>query len=554
METRTTAKQAVQGLLAQAKKNQIGIATLTIVTIACTATVAAFRRPGQMSVIEAQAMDMTTMVPPKGAHPVGMITVAEEDIAGSVVYTGTVQAFADEDVHARVAGRIVEMPVYPGDRVERGQLVVRLDPPAGSEYAARLEAARYSAQAAARSADMAASEREQKAAQLKATAAAAQAAVSEVEAAKAQLDFWSEQLRRQQQLFAEGIVSRRDYDKDIWEYKQAKAHYDLGKAKQIEAESTKLAAQSALEASLHHAGHESDEARQAEAMKAEADAINNYTRITADDAAVVVSRHKAPGVVVSPGELLLKLAHIDRVRVQAQVSTSDINQLELGGKVKIKRAQDDKDAVPAEITAIFPAADPQTRTFTVEALIDNVVAGKQPASTAHRVKSARQYRLLPGQYVVMTLSTKSAHGLAVPTSALVYRQGQPFVWRAIAGRGSSKRDFTCPMHPDVHQDHAGSCPQCGMTLQPQELGGQARAQLVAVTTGAANAEMTEIKTGLAAGDRVIYAGYSDLSANAPVVATDWQAGGPADLPKAAIVAGDSKDLTAAPDHDHHHHM
>jgi Cu+-exporting ATPase len=26
--------------------------------------------------------------------------------------------------------------------------------------------------------------------------------------------------------------------------------------------------------------------------------------------------------------------------------------------------------------------------------------------------------------------------------------------------------FTCPMHPDIRQDHPGTCPQCGMTLEP----------------------------------------------------------------------------------------
>src|SRR5438552_2422113 len=26
--------------------------------------------------------------------------------------------------------------------------------------------------------------------------------------------------------------------------------------------------------------------------------------------------------------------------------------------------------------------------------------------------------------------------------------------------------YTCPMHPEVRQDHPGSCPKCGMTLEP----------------------------------------------------------------------------------------
>src|SRR3989442_7774966 len=27
--------------------------------------------------------------------------------------------------------------------------------------------------------------------------------------------------------------------------------------------------------------------------------------------------------------------------------------------------------------------------------------------------------------------------------------------------------YTCPMHPEIEQDHPGNCPICGMTLEPK---------------------------------------------------------------------------------------
>ena len=27
-------------------------------------------------------------------------------------------------------------------------------------------------------------------------------------------------------------------------------------------------------------------------------------------------------------------------------------------------------------------------------------------------------------------------------------------------------NYTCPMHPEVIQDHSGKCPKCGMFLEP----------------------------------------------------------------------------------------
>ena len=37
---------------------------------------------------------------------------------------------------------------------------------------------------------------------------------------------------------------------------------------------------------------------------------------------------------------------------------------------------------------------------------------------------------------------------------------------APAGPASGKTIYTCPMHPEVQQDHPGNCPKCGMTLEP----------------------------------------------------------------------------------------
>ena len=34
-------------------------------------------------------------------------------------------------------------------------------------------------------------------------------------------------------------------------------------------------------------------------------------------------------------------------------------------------------------------------------------------------------------------------------------------------RGKTSTIYTCPMHPEVRQDHPGNCPKCGMTLEPE---------------------------------------------------------------------------------------
>jgi hypothetical protein len=36
-------------------------------------------------------------------------------------------------------------------------------------------------------------------------------------------------------------------------------------------------------------------------------------------------------------------------------------------------------------------------------------------------------------------------------------------------RQQTKLFYTCPMHPDVQQDHPGNCPKCGMALGPKTM-------------------------------------------------------------------------------------
>ena len=38
---------------------------------------------------------------------------------------------------------------------------------------------------------------------------------------------------------------------------------------------------------------------------------------------------------------------------------------------------------------------------------------------------------------------------------------------AIVESSAAKPIYTCPMHPEVQQDHPGECPKCGMTLEPK---------------------------------------------------------------------------------------
>jgi len=37
------------------------------------------------------------------------------------------------------------------------------------------------------------------------------------------------------------------------------------------------------------------------------------------------------------------------------------------------------------------------------------------------------------------------------------------------GSTAAKTIYTCPMHPEIEQDHPGDCPKCGMGWNPRAL-------------------------------------------------------------------------------------
>lgn len=460
-------------------ENIIGFGTVIVVLIASIFIVRAFKNPNQMGVIESQSMDMSKAAPPPGAVPVGMATVEQRPVHATVTYTGTVQAYNDEVIFARIAGRLTDVPVYPGDRVRRGQVLAKLDSAEASESGARLLQAKFAAEAARHNAETSQQDAREKQFQAKASLNAESAAARAVEQAKASLTYWQSEIKRTENLLAQNVVSQQEYDNERSQYEQAVAALAQAQSKAEEARNAAVAAKAASEGMTHHVMHQYEESRRAAAAEQEARIISSYRTITATDDAVVTKRSVSPGVLVQPGTEILRVAHMNPVRIQAQVASDDVSRLRRGDPVEITVAGN-SEKITSKLTAIFPAADPTSRTSVAEAVVPNP-----------------DYHLLPGQFVVMKIVVASKDAApSVPTSAIVRGGNRIEVWKATGAQSEARK----------------------------------AAQLVPVEIGASNAEFTEIKSGLELGDEVIYAGQTGLRPGTPVVAVEWTDQGPATLP------------------------
>jgi multidrug efflux pump subunit AcrA (membrane-fusion protein) len=552
-------------------KNAVAALVVLAVAVLTGVAVRRYQQPGRLDVLTAQAMDMSQMRPPAGVAPVALAAVRRGSLGDVVTYTGTVAAYNEQDIAARIAGTVTALPVYPGDRVRAGQVVARLDTAELGARAAQATAAAQGAETGARIAELTHHLHHQAAvaqavaqteaasesvvgsqADAKAAEANRRDAQAGIQSAQASADYWKIEIGREKALADAGAASRQEYQNELSQAQAADAALRAAQAKAASA-AAMLAGSAAREqvaerqadaavanqrmamVDLTLAGEQAKQAISGAAGAAagarEAAVVEGYARITSPSDGVVVDRPIAPGTLVQPGAVLLRVAEIDRVRVQAHVAVADLAGVAPGTPVELSPSGGGS-PFHAKITAVFPSADPMTRTAIVEAVVPN------PG-----------HRLLPGAYVTVRLQKRAVRDtLLVPASALITVGGQSVVWVAQGGgaaAGSAAPVYECAI---CHMHYSAADAARHHYVDPMDGGkltlvAQAAAathltvRSVPVTPGATDGQFTEIALGaLDVGARVVTRGQAGLTDGAGVVATEWGASGPATLPTAAQAA------------------
>ena len=527
------------------------------------------RPPGAMALVEVQSMDMTAMKPPPGVFLVAAEEVLQRAVGEEATFPAEVLAYSDEDVVARVMGQVNRVLVYPGDRVKAGQLLATLN---ADEYAAMAGESRLMAAAKANMALAAQREIEERrsmVAKAKADRNAALASVArseaeadamaaeqrkslrerdmaraDVEQMQADLRYAEQEYARSQKLHKQGAIS-------LDELQMAQRERDASSAKVRGAESKALAEEEGIrvaekrvitskrmveEAKSMAAAAGSEQAQaeaavrraaaaargaSAEAQSARSGAsgtatMADYRNLRALSDGEVSERMVSPGTAVMPGMAVLRLKVVDRVRVQAELPQSMSARVRIGTPVRLHGEGIRKEAT---VTSVFPTVTPDSRTFRIEAIVEN------PDRT-----------LKPGMFVSVSLGLSSgAAGLAVRSSAIQKSaEGGTYVWvLKDKKRDGQATDWTCTMHPEVSMPGPGLCPKCKMELVPRDGSGKFVVEERKVTVGSTDGMHTAVLSGLVPTDHVVWEGLEDLYPGAPVQPADWGANGPKNAPAAS---------------------
>ncbi|PZD71022.1 Multidrug resistance protein MdtE [Acaryochloris thomasi RCC1774] len=376
-------------------------------------------------------MSMEDMMAVEGtfnAVPVQVEEIRPRLVQETVQYTGSVYPYLEVTVYPRIAGQLRDYSIYPGDRVQKGQLIAQLD---ALERRTELDEAR--------------AERNVMQEVLAANEIQVTEQQREIDRLVAELDYMKLKAKRFKDLVAGGALAQNDYD--------AIAAEVAAKEAAISGARTKLGR---MRAEL---GRDRAMISQSQAKANTAVVMARYTVITAPISGIVQSRMADPGVVVQPGIGILKIGDYRRVRLRANVAQADAVGIGKGTRVKAKIPGTETPPITGEITSIFPNADPQTRTVTVEAVVNNP-----------------QDQLLSGQFLEMQIiKTSKPATLSVPQMALHQYQGQSAAW-VVQGSDDA-----------------------------------AIAERRLVKRGLVSGDRVEITQGLRAGDRVITTGFSRLS-------------------------------------------
>jgi HlyD family secretion protein len=223
-----------------------------------------------------------------------------------------------------------------------------------------------------------------------------QKAQLDVQQSKENLDAQTKVVESRQQLFDQGAMPRKDLDAAKVTYVQAKAAYEQA-AKHLQSVQNVNEAQAVKTAQ--------GQLTQAKGKYEGAAAQLAYSEVRSPIDGVVTERPAFAGEMAAAGTALITVMDTSAIIAKAHVSQEVAAELKIGNAASI--SVNGADPVPAKISQISPALDPNSTTVEVWATTGKEGMGKNQ-------------QLRPGSAAKLSIETAHAKGdLAVPANAVV---------------------------------------------------------------------------------------------------------------------------------------
>jgi HlyD family secretion protein len=341
------------------------------------------------------------------------ISVAEVKVEGGgsslgdtvLSASGYVVAHHKIAVGAKVMGRVAWIGVEKGDKVQQGQVLVRLE---DSEFRAQSSQARANLAAAqARLDQMRTGSRPQEKLKDKAAVLQAEATLRNAEA----------EYERTEKLYRAGVSSKAELDRAIAQRDSSRALLEAARQS----------------SDMTNIGPRTEEIRAADAqvrqMKAAVDYADTQlaaTEIKAPVSGTVLQRIVERGEMVSPSAFgesgartsVVSLADLNDLQIELDISQTDFSRLKLGQRAEIVPEAFPNLKYTGFIAEIAPEANRAKATVQLKVKVENPDEQLRPEMNA-RVNFLAEGRPVEG---------KSSTRVLVPKAAVVRRDGSAFVF------------------------------------------------------------------------------------------------------------------------------
>jgi HlyD family secretion protein len=229
------------------------------------------------------------------------------------------------DINSKIAGRVIGLLVKEGERVEKGQLLARID---NRDITAKANQAKAGIQALEAQLAQASTVTVLQDQTLKASLDNARA---QLEKAKSDLALSENDYRRFSQLADSGAVSKQLYDSYKTKYEASQATYTQAQAAVLAAEASLLQAQ---------VNRQNEQAMQGKVVQAQAalDEVEVYldeTEIRAPFSGIITTKYVEEGAMVSTGMPIVAVQDPNDNWINIKVKETELGKYSLGQNVKV---------------------------------------------------------------------------------------------------------------------------------------------------------------------------------------------------------------------------
>lgn len=437
------------------------------------------------------------------------------ELRSTVTASGEVRPIQFMNLTSEVQGRIEDIAVKEGDVVKKGDVLVRLDPNQ-LEFNTEAQMAAYQAaldevraaqtQVAAAQNNLAQARQSLNQAQVAVDTARQNVAASQTEVDRAQIEYNAamRELKRNEQLLENGVISKQEFDtvRDRSENARAslanaKARLEAQKLAIRDAEArvrqqevvVKDAERAVKTAEINVSSTQARANQQAAALRGQKNQ-RDKSIVTAPINGVIAEIPSKVGTFAVAGlstTALLTIADMSEINVEVKVDETEIDKVEVGQKAKIKVDAFGDTELNGEVLQKTPLAVGKSQTSGGLSTNINVQEAKEFRVVIRLVGLSEEMHnaLRPGMSATAVITTKTVNNvLAVPLQALVEQRAETTPTPAGATNAAEPADKPKP--------------QKGVYV----LDGN-KAKFVPVETGITGESEIQITSGLSEGQEVI---------------------------------------------------